>query len=88
MQGLYARFTRWVHQNRAHFSKMIDLRDHMPRCTVRRNIFPSISLVTPSMCVDGSHAKVYSDMHVFPSISLDTLQMCVETLRTWLIVPR
>ena len=47
MQGLYALLTRRVHQNTAHFSKMIDLRDHMPRCTVRMNIFPSISLVTP-----------------------------------------
>ena len=47
MQGLYAQLTRGVHQNRDHFSKMIDLRGHMPRCTVRMNIFPSISLVTP-----------------------------------------
>ena len=47
MQCLYAQLTRGVHQNRAHFSKMIDLRGHMPRCTVRMNISPSISLVTP-----------------------------------------
>ena len=47
MQGLYAWLTRGVHQNRVHFSKTIDLRGHMPRCAVRMNIFPSISLVTP-----------------------------------------
>ena len=34
-------------QNRAHFSEMIDLRDHMPRFTLKMNIFPSIFLETP-----------------------------------------
>ena len=52
MQGFCDRLTRGVHQNRAHFSKMIDLRGHMPRCTVRMNIFPSIPLETPYMCVE------------------------------------
>ena len=43
MQGLYARLTRSVHQNRANFFKTINLKGHMPRCTVRMNVFPSIS---------------------------------------------
>ena len=34
-------------QNRAHFSKMIDLRGHMPRFSLKKNVFPSISLKTP-----------------------------------------
>ena len=34
-------------QNRAHFSEMINLRGHMPRCTVKLNVFPSISLESP-----------------------------------------
>ena len=34
-------------QNRAHFSKMINLRDHMPRFTLKMNVFPSIFLETP-----------------------------------------
>ena len=47
MQGLCDQLTRGVHQNRAHFSKMIDLRGHMPRFTLKMNVFPSISLETP-----------------------------------------
>ena len=31
-------------ENRAHFSKTINLRGHMPRFTVKMNVFPSISL--------------------------------------------
>ena len=38
-------------QNRACFL-MIDLRGHMPRFTLRMNVFPSISLETPKMCVN------------------------------------
>ena len=34
-------------QKRVHFSEMIDLRGHMPRFTLKMNIFPSISLETP-----------------------------------------
>ena len=30
-----------------HFSKRIDLRGHMPRFTLKMNVFPSISLETP-----------------------------------------
>ena len=29
--------------DRAHFSMMIDLRDHMPSCNLKMNGFPSIS---------------------------------------------
>ena len=39
-------------QNRAHFSKMIDLSGHMPRFTLKMNVFPSIYLETPYMCVE------------------------------------
>ena len=34
-------------QNRAHFSEIIDMRGHMPRFTLKMNIFPSIFLKTP-----------------------------------------
>ena len=34
-------------QNRACFSKAIDLRGHMPGFTLKMNIFPNISLETP-----------------------------------------
>ena len=40
------------HQNRARFSQLIDLRGHMPRFTWKMNIFPSISLEMPEMCVE------------------------------------
>ena len=39
-------------ENRAHFSNTIDLRGHMPRFTVKMNVFPSISLESPKMCVE------------------------------------
>ena len=41
----------WNHQNRARFSKMIDLRGHMARFTWKMNIFSSISWEMPEMCV-------------------------------------
>ena len=39
-------------QNRAYFYETIDLRCHMPRFTLKMNIFPSISLETAYMCVE------------------------------------
>ena len=42
----------WNHQNMAHFSKTIDLSGYMPRFTWKINIFPSISLEIPYMCVE------------------------------------
>ena len=42
----------WNPQNRACFSKMIDLRGHMPRFTLKMNVMLSISLETPKMCVE------------------------------------
>ena len=42
----------WNPQNSARFSKTFDLRCHMPRFTLKMNIFPSISLETPKMCVE------------------------------------
>ena len=35
------------HQNSAHFSKTIDLRGHMPRFTLKMNVFPFISSEKP-----------------------------------------
>ena len=35
-----------------HFSKTIDLTGHMPRFTLKMNVFPSISLETPQMSVE------------------------------------
>ena len=37
----------WNPQNRARFSETIDLRGHMPRFTLKMNVFPSISWETP-----------------------------------------
>ena len=34
-------------QNSACFSKKIDLRFHMPKFTLKMNVFPSISIETP-----------------------------------------
>ena len=47
MEGLCNQLTRGVLENRAHFSKTINLRGHMPQFTVKMNFFPSISLETP-----------------------------------------
>ena len=35
------------HENRARFSKTINLRGHRPRFTLKVNVFPCISLETP-----------------------------------------
>ena len=42
----------WNPQNRAQFSETIDLRGHMPRFTLKMNVFPSICLETPLMCIE------------------------------------
>ena len=42
----------WNPQNRAWFSEMINLRGHMPRFTLKMNVFPSICLETPLMCIE------------------------------------
>ena len=52
----------WNPQNRACFSKMIDLRGHMPRFTLRMNVFPSISLETPKMCVETLRTVMTIDL--------------------------
>ena len=63
----------WNPQNRAHFCKTIDLRGHMPRFILKMNVFLSISLETPKLCVEtlrrgfifpddwceGSHAYIF-----------------------------
>ena len=53
-----ARNVCWNHQNRGHFSEMIDLRGHMPRFTWKMNVFPSISLEMPEMCVETIRTEV------------------------------
>ena len=42
----------WNPQNRVCFSETIGLRGHMPRFTLKMNVFPSISLESPEMCVE------------------------------------
>ena len=42
----------WNPQNRDWFSETIYLKGHMPRFTLKVNVFLSISLETPSMCVE------------------------------------
>ena len=42
----------WNPQNRACFVETIDLRGHMPRFTLKVNIFPYISWETLDMCVE------------------------------------
>ena len=75
----------WNCQNRACFSKLIDLRGHMARFTLKMNVFPSISLEMPEMCVETIRNRVHFSMiqsiwgvtwlgllwkiNVFPSIS-------------------
>ena len=75
----------WNPQNRARFSKTIDLRGYMPRFTLKMNIFPSISLRNPiNVCWNPQNRDHFSKtidlrghmprftlkMNVFPSISL------------------
>ena len=43
LEGLCDQLTRGVLKNRAHFSRRINLRGHMPQFTVKMNVFPSIS---------------------------------------------
>ena len=42
----------WNPHNRDNFSETIDLSGHMPMFTLKMNVFPSISLETPKMCVE------------------------------------
>ena len=42
----------WNIQDRSSFSKTINLRGHMPAFTWKMNIFQSISLEVPKMCVE------------------------------------
>ena len=87
----------WIHQNRARFSEMIDLRAHMPRFTSRNEHFPIYLLknarnvcwihqnrVRLSEMIDlrGHILMCTQKMNVFPSISLESPQMCVEILST------
>ena len=88
--------------NSAPFSEMIDLRCHMPRFTLKMNIFPSISLQTPNVCWNPQNSARFSKMinlrghmprftlkmNIFPSISLEMPKMCVEILRTVIVFTR
>ena len=93
----------WNPQNRAHFSKMIDLRGHMPRVYYNNECFPIYLL---GICINGcwnsqkrpcfskmidlrGHMPRFSwKMNIFPSICLETTWMGVGTLRTVLVFPR
>ena len=87
----------WNPRNRACFSKMIDLRDHMPRFTLKLNMFFHLSHWKPHKCVlkpseqgsffwddwfEGHMLRFTLKMNVIPSISLEIPSICVETLRT------
>ena len=52
LEGLCDQLTRGVLENRAHFSRRINLRGHMPQFTVKMNVFLSISWETPYMSVE------------------------------------
>ena len=75
----------WNPQKRAHFSKMIDLRGHMPRLSQKTNIFPLYLIGNPiNVCWNPQNRAHFSKMidlrghmprftlkmNVFPSISL------------------
>ena len=57
----YTRDVCWNPHNRVCFSETINLRGHMPRFTLKVNIFPSISWETPDMCVETLRT-----MFIFP----------------------
>ena len=93
----------WNPQNRGCFSKMIDLRGHMPRFTLKMKIFQPMSLRNIiNVCWNPQNSGCFSKMidlrvhmprftlkiNVFQSISWETPEMCVETLRTVLIFLR
>ena len=75
----------------------------MSRFTLKMNVFPSICLETPQMCVEtlrtglnflrrwslrGHMLRFPLKMNVFPSICLEAPLMCVDTLRKGLIFLR
>ena len=86
------------------FSKTIDLRGHMPRFTLKMNLFPSINLlINPinvywnpqnsahfSKMIDlrGHMPRFTLQMNVSPSIYLETPYICVETIRTGFVFLR
>ena len=85
------------------FPRAIDLRGHMPRFTLKMNIFPSISSKNPiNVCWNPQNRDHFSKttnlrghmprftlkMNIFPSISWETPEMCVGTLRTGIVFPR
>ena len=84
-------------------SKTIDLRGHMPRFTLKMNVFPSISLESPQMCVEtirsgfifmrrliwGVTCWGLLEKFMFSHLSPWNPHKCVfETIRTWLVFPR
>ena len=93
----------WNPQNRALFSKMIDLSGHMPMFTLKNKCFPIYLLENPkTLCWNPQKRDHFSQMinlrgHmptftckmiIFPSISLTTPEFCVETLRRGITFPR
>ena len=86
------------------FSETINLRDHLPRFTLKTEYFSNLSPWKPHKCVlkppeQGPFFPKWSIWGIiglgllknwifFPSISLETPYMCIETLRTRLVSPR
>ena len=65
-------------QNSARFSKMIDLRGHMPRYTPKMNVFPSISIETPKMCVQTLRTVLISPRRsIWGVICLGLVEKCM-----------
>ena len=93
----------WNHQNSVCFSKTINLRGHMPRFTLKINVFPMYLLRNPiNVCWNPHNSGRFSQtidlrghmprftlkMNIFPSISIETPKMSVETLGTVLVFLR
>ena len=68
----------WNPQNSARFSRTIDLRGHMPRFTLKMNVFPSISSKMPWMCVE-----ILRTVLVFPRWSIWGVT-CLGLLEKWM----
>ena len=65
-------------QNSACFSKTIDLRGHMPRFTPKMNVFPSISIETPKMCVETLRTVLISPRRsIWEVICLGLVEKCM-----------
>ena len=68
----------WNPRNSACFSKTIDLRGHMPRFTQKMDVFPSISIETPKMCVETLRTVLISPgWSIWGVICLGLVEKCM-----------